>query len=60
MSHTSPTSTPPRSRRIQVQGMLRWSLDTLPVQVLIDSGAYDSFIDYELVSQPGLGLYMGW
>lgn len=54
MSRISPNSTPPRSKRIQVQGMLRWSHDTLPVQVLIDSGADDSFIDYELVSQANI------
>ena len=51
VSCISPNSTPPRSKRIQVQGMLRWSHDTLPIQVLIDPGADDSFIDYELVSQ---------
>ena len=54
VSHTPLTSTPSRSKRIQVQGMLRWSHDTLPVQVLIDSGADDSFIDYELVSQANI------
>ena len=34
--------------------MLPWSHDTLPVQVLIDSGADDSFIDYELFSQANI------
>lgn len=33
--------------------MLRWSHDTLPIQVLVDSGA-DSFIDNELVSQANI------
>lgn len=34
--------------------MLRWAHDTLPIQVLIDSGADDNFIDNELVSQANI------
>lgn len=34
--------------------MLRWSHNTLPIQVLIDSDADDSFIDNELVSQANI------
>ncbi len=46
--------TPTHSKHIQVQGMLRWSHDTLPIQVLVDSGADESFIDYELVGQANI------
>ena len=54
MSHTSLTSTPFKRKRIQAQGMLRWSHDSLPIQVLIDSGADDNFIDDELAGQANI------
>ena len=54
MSRTYLTSTPSKIKRIQVQGILHWSHDTLPIQVLIDSGADGNFIDYELVSQANI------
>ena len=37
--------------------MLRWSQQTLPVQVLIDSGADDNFIDVDLVRQHDLPVF---
>lgn len=49
MSHTTTATTYPA--RIQLQGTFSWSLQTLPLQVLIDSGADDNFIDNTTVNQ---------
>lgn len=51
MSRTSTSST-----RIQVQGMLYCSQQTILVQVLVDSGADDDFIDSSLVKLHDLAL----
>lgn len=51
MSRTSTSSA-----RIQVHGMLYWSQQTILVQVLVDSGADDDFIDSSLVKLHDLAL----
>lgn len=52
MSRTISSTTP--STRIQLQGMLRFPHNTLPLQVLVDCGADDNFIDSELCIQADL------
>ncbi len=54
MSQTS--SAPCSPNRIAVPSCLLWEKDSLPLQVLIDSGADDNFIQDELVSQLNLPL----
>lgn len=49
MSRTTTSITSPT--RIQLQGVLSWRLQTLPLQVLVDSGSDDSFIDISIVNQ---------
>lgn len=49
MSRTTTTTTSPT--HIQLQGVLSWSLQTLPLQVLVDSGSDDNFTDTATVNQ---------
>ena len=49
MSPTTSSTTP--SNWIQMQGMLRFTKNSVPVQVLVDSGADDNFIDSEFCTQ---------
>lgn len=46
MSQTSTSST--LSNQIQIPCVLHWSQDSLPIQVLIDAGGDDNFIDSDL------------
>ena len=52
MSNTSVVSAP--SNRIQLKGTVSWSQVSLPLQVLVDSGADDNFIDSDFVLQSDL------
>ncbi|KAI4805924.1 hypothetical protein KUCAC02_010517 [Chaenocephalus aceratus] len=52
MSHTSINSA--SSNRIPVKGTISWSQNSVPLQVLIDSGADDNFIDSDFVMQSKL------
>ena len=54
MSQTTTKSSSPN--RISVPSCLLWGRDSLPIQVLIDSGADDSFIDSDLAKQLDLPL----
>lgn len=54
MSHSPSTLTP--TNRIQLRGVLHWSLVSLPIHVLVVSGADDSFIDIDLVKQINVSL----
>lgn len=49
MSHTTDASSP--SRRLQLKGTVSWSQVSFPLQVLVDSGADDNFIDSGFVSR---------
>lgn len=44
-------------KRILVKGVIHWSQQALPVQVLIDSGADDNFIDIDLVRSNHLPVF---
>ena len=52
MSHTSVPSSPPQ--RLQLRGTVIWAHVSFPLEVLVDSGADDNFIDSCLVSQLSL------
>lgn len=39
---------------VQLPGSLLWSQQTMPLQTLVDSGAHDNFIDFDLVPQAGI------
>lgn len=54
---TSQTSTTASKKRIPVKGVIHWSQQTLPVQVLIDSRADDNFIDVNLVRSNHLPVF---
>ncbi|KAJ8271735.1 hypothetical protein COCON_G00105940 [Conger conger] len=43
-AHTTSSTGPPT--RLTQRGMLRWQVNSFPLQVLIDSGADDNFIDF--------------
>lgn len=42
------------SKLIELQGTVSWSEVSHPIQVLVDSGADDNFIDAEFVSQTSI------
>lgn len=52
MSRTTSPSTP--SNRILLPGILRYAQNSLPLQVFVDCGADDNFIDSELCNQANL------
>ena len=47
-------STCPKSSRLILQGVFLWGDSSLPVPLMVDSGADDSFIDEALAKQAGL------
>lgn len=51
MSHSAVVSSPPC---LILKGTISWTPSTLPISILVDSGADDNFIDSDFAAQSGI------
>lgn len=51
MSHSAVVSSTPR---LILKGTISWTPSTLPISILVDSGADDNFIESDFAAQSGI------